>query len=94
MPRRFVSVAVAAGEQSVEATGDDCESQVGVDAHGDRGRQRIHVEEIDGLGDPVLDHHAACTAVDEFSRAGVAPVGSSSTGSSRPRDSGRMDTQT
>ena len=59
------AVADALGEQTVEGAGHHGELDVEIDLHGHGGRQRVHVEEVDGVGDGVFDDHAARVAVDQ-----------------------------
>ena len=53
-------------EDAVEGAGhqDDLKVEVDLQRHGCR--ERVHVEEFDGVGDGVLDDHAARVAVDEL----------------------------
>ena len=65
----------AGGENAVQGAGHDGELDVEIDAQGHGGGQRIHVEEVDGIGDGVLDQHAAGIAVDQLARGGAELVG-------------------
>ena len=60
------SVSDADCGQVVELAGHEGKLQVGIDAHRDGGGEGVHVEEVHGFGDLVLNDHAACIAVDEF----------------------------
>ena len=73
--RLLVAVADAAGQQAVQRAGHDGELQVGVDLQRHGRGERVHVEEVDRLGDGVLDDHAAGVAVDEVGGLGVELVG-------------------
>lgn len=70
---RPVAIAARAGQVTVQGAGHEGEAQVGVDLGLDDGEERVHAEEVDGLGEDVLDHHAAGAAADEFSSEGVVP---------------------
>ena len=66
--RDFEALSDTDAEEPVEAAGHQRELDIEIDAHGHGGGERIHVEEVDGVGDGVLDHHAAGVAVDEPGR--------------------------
>ena len=68
-----VTIAARAGQVTVRGVGHEEEARVGVDLGFDDGEERVHVEEVGGLGEDVLDHHAAGPAADGFSSEGVVP---------------------
>ena len=70
---RPVTIAARAGQVTVWGVRHEGEVQVGVDLGLDDGEERVHVEEVGGLGEDVLDHHAAGPAADGFSSEGVVP---------------------
>ncbi len=76
-PRGLVLMAMAnpVGEQAVQGGSHDGELEIDVDLERHRGGQRIHVEEVDGLGDGVLDQHAPGIAVDQPGRRFVHLIG-------------------
>ncbi len=59
------AIADALGEQAVEGASHQGELDIEIDLHGHCGRQRVHVEEVDGVGNGVFDDHAARVAVDQ-----------------------------
>ncbi len=61
----LMALANPVGQQAVQAGGHHGQLQVDVDFQRDRGREGIDVEEVDGLGDGVLDQHAAGIAADQ-----------------------------
>ncbi len=63
----FVLVADSSSQQAVQCGRHHGELQVGIDLQRHRRRERVHVEELDGLGDGVLDDHATGVAVAEGS---------------------------
>ena len=62
---RGVVAAEVAGQQAVEGAGHQRELEVGVNFQRNLGGERVHVEEVDGVGDRVLDEHAAGVAVEQ-----------------------------
>ena len=63
------------GEDVVEGAGHECDLEVELDLEGHGGGQCIHVEEVDGISDGVLDDHAARVSVDEGACRRVHLVG-------------------
>ena len=74
---RLLLVPVCDGlrEHAVEGCRHDGELEVDIDLEGDGGRECIHVEHVDGLGDGVLDDHAPGIAVDQSGRRFLFLVG-------------------
>ena len=62
-------------QAAVQAAGHQGQLQVQIDAQRHRGRERIHVEEVDRIGDGVFDQHAPGIAVDEGGGRRVELVG-------------------
>ncbi len=62
-------------EQAVQRAGHQGELDVEVDPQRHGGREGVHVEEVDRIGDGVLDHHAAGIAVDQGGDRAVHLVG-------------------
>jgi len=60
-----VAAADAGTEEAVRARSHEGELGVAVDHHRDRRGQRVHVEEVDAVGDGVLDQHPHCVGADE-----------------------------
>lgn len=60
---------------AVQTAGHERELKVESDLHRHSGGQRVHVEEVDGVGDGILDDHAPGVAVDELAHGGLHPVG-------------------
>ena len=73
--RVFRSVSEPPGEDAVEGAGHESDLEVELDLAGHGGGQCIHVEEVDGIGDGVLDDHAARVSVDEDACRRVHLVG-------------------
>ncbi len=71
----LVPLANPVGEQAVQGGGHDGELEIDVDLERHGGGQGIHVEEVDRLGDGILDQHAAGIAVDQPGRRFVLLVG-------------------
>ena len=65
----------AAGDEAIEAAGEDEESHVEVDLEADGGGEGVDVEEADGVGEGVLDEHALGVAGDELLGRGGFVVG-------------------
>jgi len=64
----FVAIADARTEEPIKAGSHQRELQVAVDLHRHGRGQRIHMEELDAVGDAVLDDHALGVAGDELDR--------------------------
>lgn len=47
-------------QDAVEGRRHDGQRDVEIDLRRHRGRARVHVEEVDGVRDSVLDHHPDC----------------------------------
>ena len=62
-------------QQAVQRAGHHRELQVGVDLQRHLGTQRVRVEEVNRLGDGILDHHAPGVAVDQVRGPGLQLVG-------------------
>ncbi len=60
-PAVFASNAL--GDEPVEGTGHESDLQVEVDFKADHGREGVHMKELDGLGDSVLDEHSLGSAL-------------------------------
>ena len=71
----LVALAQTAAQQAVQRRGHDGELQVGIHLQRDRRGERVHVEEVDRLGDGVLDARAASVAVDQVGGLGIELVG-------------------
>jgi len=55
-------------KEPVEAACHERELEVTVDLQGDGRGECVHVEEVDAVGDAVLDEHSLCIAIDELRR--------------------------
>ena len=53
-------------QEPVETAGHQRQLKVAVDLHGHRGGQGVHVEEVDAVGDVVLDEHPLGITPNEF----------------------------
>ena len=71
----LVAVADAVAEESIETAGQQGQLQVTIDLHGHRRGERVHVEEVDAVGDVVLDHHALGIAADQLAGRAFGLVG-------------------
>ena len=70
-----MALANPVGEQAVEGGGHDGELEIDSDLERHRGGDVVHVEEVNRLGDGVLDQHAAGIAVDQTDRRCMLVVG-------------------
>ena len=64
-----------AGQHAVVGARHQRELEVGVNLHRDLVGERVHVEEVDGVGDRVFDQHTAGVAVDEGGERFLGAVG-------------------
>ena len=62
----LVSIPNLRSQESIKATGHQRQLQITIDLHRYSRRQRIHVKEINPIGNPVLDHHALGIALDQL----------------------------
>ena len=72
---RLEALADALAKQAVQVVGDKGELQVELDAQRHGAGDGVDVEEVGGVGDGVLDHRAACVAVDQAGGVRLELVG-------------------
>ena len=76
----FVSVRDTVAEQAVQAAGHEGELQITVHLHRHRRGQGVHMEEVDTVGNAVLDDHALGVAPDQGGRCSAHLVGNQNGG--------------
>ena len=70
-----VAVADSFPEEPIEAAGHHGQLQIATDLHGNGRGQCVHVEEVDAVGDAVLDQHALRVPSDEMDDGTTQLVG-------------------
>src|SRR5213593_2898022 len=70
-----ISVLHPQGEKSVEATGHQRELEIAVYFHGNGGRESIHMEEVNAVGDAVFNDHPLSVASDQLRGGATELVG-------------------
>lgn len=79
-----VAGAEASAERGADRSGEHGEHNIEVDVERDRRGEGVEVEGPDGLGESLLDRHAAGIALDELLGGGAHVVGDHMVGVSRP----------
>ena len=73
--RRLISLSDSRRQQAVKTAGHERQLQVAIDFHRHRGGECVHVEEIDAVGDVVLDQHPLGVTSNELRRRSAPLIG-------------------
>ena len=71
----LITISNTVGKDPVEAAGHQGQLEIAIDLHGDGGGERVHVEEVNAVGDAVFNEHALGVAADHTGRGPAQLVG-------------------